>query len=452
MDPTSFPGSPGSQSSFRSNGSDRSSSNSSVSNGPKSVSSGPELWEEARNWFNQMNAPERNNMILTLYKLCLMTKDVSHVKLTEELNRSWQEKVNGLNMKWSVKYKEQLDLAERLSFENNIYKKTTDEGFGQLSDKIKGLEHKLENEINGLSLKITPSANGKLGEDLIENVLSNIPGAKLYNVTQKKGNGDFILEINDKKVMIESKNWTNSSIKGNPKEIDSFRSTAIDSKENQVIDFAIMAMHRVTDLKGKIIDMETVHTKRGNLNLIYVTNLFNYPDRLLYAIDTGLLLLSNESKMDISKEKFMYQLDTFMKSIESMEDSIKEYSRISRSMNELIKKDTETIGNIRLCIENMLNDSDQIPIKDRVINICAELITEHTEDRVTKLLLEKKCTEKNIPARWVRDLGGIKEIKKLVADRKEFPLDKKLNVPKNETSDQLITEEIESTSAGLVTL
>jgi hypothetical protein len=41
------------------------------------------FFEDAKKWFNNMNPMSRNQMIVTMYKLCLTTRDVSHEKLIE---------------------------------------------------------------------------------------------------------------------------------------------------------------------------------------------------------------------------------------------------------------------------------------------------------------------------------------------------------------------------------
>jgi hypothetical protein len=293
----------------------------------------------------------------------------------------------------------------------------------QLLIKINQMESNLNNsirttssEIVGLSSKITPSANGKIGEDYIDQLLSKIPNSSFTNVTQSKGSGDFLFETGDIKIMIESKNWTNSSIKGNPKEIDNFRKTAIEAKEERGIDFAIMALHRVTDLKGRAMEIEMEMTKKGALMLLYVTNLFNHPERILYAIDAGILLLKQQSQHTINKDKFVYQINSFMKGMDSIEESIKERTKIIKDLTTLTKKDTEQIMTLRQMLDNVLNDTDQISIKDRVINYYVDL-TKSNGQKITKSMLETRCLENKIPARHVREMGGIKAIRTLALEK-----------------------------------
>lgn len=356
-------------------------------------------FEQARAWFNNMEPQSRNSMILTLYKLCINIKDTSHEKLAEIINAQWNEK-----------FLKQEEIVKNLAKENEILTKTNSI---QIVDKLKDLELSVINTMNGISQKISPSSNGKFGEDYIDNLLGKIPNAKLTNITQDKGCGDFLFETGEYRIMIESKNWTNSSIKGNPREIESFKETAIKAAEDDLIDFAIMALHRVTDLKGRPLEIEIEYTKKGTLMLIYVTNLFNHPERLLYAIDAGILLFSQQSKQQVNIDKFFYQINTFIRCIANMESSIKERNKQVRDINALIKKDSDYLSQMRDILENILSNGDHVPIRERVLGYCAELISEFGETKVTKTMLENKCLVNKIPARYVREIGGIKAIKKL---------------------------------------
>jgi len=360
-----------------------------------------QLFNEARDWFNSMPLDSRNQMILVMYKLCLSTKDVSHNKLIESLNAQWNDK-----------YK-------KLSMENEILSKNQEMGAGMIINKINQMEATLNNSVVSLSSKITPSANGKIGEDYIDQLLSKIPNTSLTNITQSKGSGDFIFTTGDIRIMIESKNWTNSSIKGNPKEIENFRQVAIEAKEESNIDFAIMALHRVTDLKGRAMEIEMEMTKKGALMLLYVTNLFNHPERILYAIDAGILLLKQQSQHTINKDKFVYQIYCFLKGINSIEVSIKERQKIIKDLTLQTKKDLDQIQDLKQMLDNVLNDTDHVSTSDKLVNFYIELMKIHG-DKITKSMLETKCLENKVPARVVREAGGIKAIKQMVLDKKEL--------------------------------
>jgi hypothetical protein len=381
-----------------------------------------QFFEDSKNWFNNLNLTSKNQMVLTMYKLCLSTKDASHEKLIESLNSQWNDKL--------VK---QLDVMKRLSMENEVLMKNQDLGINQVVNRLKDMEANLSNSVNGLSSKITPSANGKIGEDYIDQLLSKIPNASFTNITQTKGGGDFLLVLDNIQIMIESKNWTNSSIKGNPKEIENFRKTAIEAKEEKGISFAIMALHRVTDLKGKPMEIETEFTKKGALILLYVTNLFNHPERILYAIDAGILLLKQQSQHTINKDKFVYQINNFVNNIDFLEDSLKQRQKLIKDMTSLVKKDSEQLVNLKEILNNIINDTDQISAKDRLIKFYIEL---SKNGKVNKNMLEIKCLENKIPARVVREAGGIKVIKRMALEY----LNKGKNDQESESESELESE------------
>ena len=377
--------------------------------------SNDQLFQEARDWFNGMNADSRNQMILVLYKLCLSTKDASHEKL-----------ISSLNSQWNDKFTKQVEFIKHLTMENEILSKHQEQGLNAVVNKMNQIEANLNNtmrtttsEIMGLSSKITPSANGKLGENYIDELLSKIPNVSLTNVTQSKGGGDFLMVLDNIRIMIESKNWTNSSLKGNPKELENFRKTAIEAKEENGIDFAIMALHRVTDLKGRAMEIEMEITKNGSLMLLYVTNLFNHPERILYAIDAGILLLKQQSQHTIDKDKFVYQINSFLKGIDGIEESIKERTKIIKDLTSITKKDSEQAMNLRQMLNNIINNTEQIPIKDRLINFYLDLKKIHG-DKVSKNHLEVKCLENKVPARVVREAGGIKAIRAIALEKLKF--------------------------------
>ena len=371
-------------------------------------SKAPPDWEDARAWFNNMEVNSRNQLISTMYRLCMSTKESSHTKLAESLNSQWQERFNV-----------QVNESKRLQMQNDIFQENQNQHVNVLNESIRNLESKVNESINSIALKITPSSNGKLGEDYIDRLLGNVPGSDLTNISQSKGCGDFLYKQGDIRIMIESKNWTNSSIKGNPKELTNFKNTAILAKEEGKIDYAIMALHRVTDLKGRAIDLETVYTAKGRLMLIYVTNLFNHPDRLLYAIDCGILLLQQQNQASTDTDKFLYQIDMFLKSIGNIEDSVKERTKIIKNLLSISKRDGENAQVLRQTLQNIINDTEKIPLEDRVTNYCWELIVQNGKDstKVTKGMLEARLLENKIPARWVREMGGIKIIRKLAEEK-----------------------------------
>lgn len=327
-----------------------------------------ELWNQAREWFNNMNTNSRNQMILTMYKLCLTTRDTSHEKLVEALTTQWNDKLSKQN-----------EYMKKLALENEILNKSQESSTNVIISRLNDLEN-----IFTTSIMYT-----KPGEDNINQILGKIPGASLTN----NGHGDYLFINNDFRIMISSK------------EHNSFKRSAIETKEEFGIHFAIMTFTNASD---KAIDIEIEQTESGPLMLLYVTNLTQCPERLLYAIDTGIFLLRQNSKNDANK--FIYEIDNFFKGINTLENSIKDRHRIIKELLAITNKDASHLVNIRNLLNKMITGSGNINIEERVIGFYCDLYYE-TGSRITKTMLEARCIENNIPARQVRDLGGIKTIR-----------------------------------------
>ena len=64
-------------------------------------------------------------------------------------------------------------------------------------------------------------------------------------------------------------------------------------------------------------------------------------------------------------------------------------------MSNLVKSDSETILSLRNLLYEIMNEKKQVPLKDKIINICRGLIVTHGSSKVTKTLLENSCVENN---------------------------------------------------------
>jgi hypothetical protein len=56
-------------------------------------------------------------------------------------------------------------------------------------------------------------------------------------------------------------------------------------------------------------------------------------------------------------------------------------------------------------------------MKDRVVGYCWELIVQNGGDKVSKGMLEQRLLENKIAARYVREFGGIKALRKMAEDK-----------------------------------
>ncbi len=320
-----------------------------------------EVLGQARDWFNELDTNVRNQMVLTMYKLCI---GISATKVSEHINAQWNEK-----------FKKQEEVNRQLKEDAKIFSKLEE----------------MEKEINNLSNKVVPGRN-------IEDILRSIPNTEL--ICSDKGY--FIFTTGDIHIMIDS--WEGS---------EHFKSLAIEAKEDNTIHFAISATYGTRD---KSIDMETVYTKTGPMILIYITDLSNHPERILYAIDAGILMLKNNGNSQ--NDLIMCQLNNFIKGIQNIEDSIKERNKHVKDMISLIKKDEEHIDGLKELLNNTLSNGNNVckTNRDKILSLCKGLIVVHGENHITKIVLESLCADNNIPPRIIRDLGGIKAIKQILSE------------------------------------
>ncbi len=315
---------------------------------------------QAREWFNDLDANIRNQMVLTMYKLCL---GISSTKVSEHINSQWAEK-----------FKKQEDINRQLKEDANIFSKL----------------ETLKKEIEILS-------NGRENND-IENVLSCVPNSEI-----KQTRGEyFIFTTNEFNIIICK-----------DQELENFKHISTEAKENNEAHFAILA---ISDVKGKTVEMETVYTKTGPMTLLYVTNLKKHPERILYAIDAGILILKNNGGSN--NDLIMHQLNNFIKGIQNVEDSIKERNKHVNEMISLIRRDEEHVEGLKLLLNNMLSSGNN-PCKtnkDKILSLCSGLVAVHGENHITIKVLESLCADNNIPPRIIRDLGGIKAIKQILVE------------------------------------
>lgn len=349
---------------------------------------------EAHVWFEALSETTRSRLITTIHRLCLTTKDSSHELLINALNSEFDEKLEKSN-------NEIKDLKRENEILLNINKTTTDPLNKELSE--------LKMYIVNLSAKLTPSVNGKIGENHIEQILGSIPNTHLENITQTKGSGDFLFVYGAVKFMIESKNWTDSTFRKSPSDLDLFKQDAIIAKSEHSVDIAIMVLHRVTTIKGRLINIDTLHTEKGPVILIYITNTINYPERLVHAIDTGISLLKNQPIDTESINKFMISFNESFVNITTLENSVKERYKIIKSLVDITDKDIECIS----CIKKSFNNKSE----EDIVDLYSKLMLKTKS--ITKAMLESEC--KNAGIQFSNSIV-LKEIKEKALRKEKLSL------------------------------
>ena len=374
-------------------------------------------------WFEKLDADTKDNSIKMLYELCIRTKDESNKKFEELIN---QKHSSIIIQKDSVITQKDTEIT-KLKISNEIFKEIQQNYSTDVKEHIKNIELKvseglsitrleLGKSISDVSIKLTPSVKGKVGENNIDHILGNIPGGKLTNVSITKGGGDFKFVINGIKIMIESKAIGTLSLK----ETEAFKKTATEFHESDKIDFAVMAHHCDVKFKGTALSIEKVETKRGRLILIYVANLFNHPERLLYTINTGLFLFENQPIDGLNIVKFLESIDDYIKIIESLEHSSKEKEKNIISLRLSVNEDNISLKKLKEKLVESTRNTDtgrNLSIKEKVIKLYISL---EKQGKVSVELIKKECSDNGIANNiFNKEIGGIKQLKQMVLDSRK---------------------------------
>ena len=192
-----------------------------------------EALSQARDWFNDLDTNIRNQMVLTMYKLCM---GINSAKVAESINSQWNEK-----------FKKQEEINRQLKEDSKIFSKLEE----------------LEKEISILNTK------KKAGT---KEILSSMPDSHI----KEYENNCFIFATSGYNVLINNEE----------QKPENFKLCVQTAKENNRIQFAIL----IVENANKTIEMETIYTKSGSVIIIYITNTLLHPERILYALDAGILL------------------------------------------------------------------------------------------------------------------------------------------------------------------
>lgn len=343
--------------------------------------------EDANKWFNNLEDCIKQSIVTWVYNLSLMTnndkniieqfntqlqkKDENHFsqiklkneeidKLKDDYNLKIQlkeikiqqlEKENdsishnvGFKMIEESLGKKIMSLENKIIEKNNKLEQTVSEKNNKLEQTIVNSNNNLEKNIlskqNLLETKLTSNhSKGVIGENWIENILSNIPGCITENVTRDLGFTDFYVKINEINILIESKN----AEKIKPEYIEKFKDDVL--KDNINIDIGIFVAQRVPRIYGSNFHLEIVNKKDKIVFLFYIADTFNHPERLSHAINIGKVLVeNNHTTNDIQHTISM--VTNIYKQIEALEKNSSEFYRQSCDFQILVKKNKEQIDEL----------------------------------------------------------------------------------------------------------
>ena len=183
------------------------------------------------------------------------------------------------------------------------------------------------------------SVKGKIGETKVLNLLKEFnPDSNIIDTSQKGGKGDFVMEIEDKKALVEVKNYNTSMKK---KEITKFIK---DTKVNDDIATGLM-ISLYTHIPNKTSKTKEIAIEyEGNKPLIYIGCLNENKYKLKHALDFLPEILKLKLTTINSKKitKLPKIIENVLLSINNQEKSLKKYNE---TMQKEIKNKRENLSN-----------------------------------------------------------------------------------------------------------
>jgi len=294
------------------------------------------------NWFQSLSNDAKYRIIYSQYYLHLSLKDNNALRLEKIHQKEILNKEKIIN-------KLQYDYNQ-VSSEYEVLNKTM--GFQKMSEQFATLN----NSISVLENKLTTNyVKGKIGENWIEDQLSVIPNLLVKNITRLKGSTDFYAEISHKGFLIESKNVEVV----NNGQLENFHKDLLNT--NLDISFAIFVAQRARLVNGKAFSLELIN----NIYVFYISDVFNYPDRLLTAIHLGITLSKTSENHQLNFNK----ITTILEKIDKLSIFLKDIQHNIGQQEKIVKSGILEIEDLLKIITNEPSKpSNETKVETKVSN------------------------------------------------------------------------------------
>jgi hypothetical protein len=366
----------------------------------------------------KINVKELDIENKTLRKLYLDKDNEAVVKRTDEIfdkvinsikvndsTKSVEEKLNELINKIKQTDNSTIsklnDLSSELKISNSSSTNLISNRLGDLSNEMKTTN---KDTITNITKLINPTNSydvGVRGEDWIESyVVDNLHSSIINNTRTIKGGGDIFMEYNNIKYVIESKNRGHTIP---TTDIDDFRSKAIIEKEMSNIDIGIFIAQRAKRIaKKKLFDVEVVETKNGRLFLIYISDVYNYPQLVTASVNLGEILVvdNNTNNTDKLNNALSYIQNT-KSNIDGLLKNIRSQRKFANSMLLNIEENETMCINMISGCGNVINNNRNERSEEMLTNKLEEIYTklENSDELTTAVNFNKLCKSENIPKR-----------------------------------------------------
>lgn len=400
-------------------------------------------------WFNNIDIKDQHYLINIIY-------DIVHSGLGTKLKEKYEDEIEKLELYYeniiNNRSKENNDL--KLHYENHINTITTEKNNLQnilennYQDQLESFKSKYQYEIRELksenkflrdenfrnikdsiiqvqkdiATNFTPIKLGRVGEKKVFDLLTTkYPKCETIDSSSRKGDGDIIFCCNNIRFLIECKNQNDAILRSDPNKIfDRFKADCIDSIENNRTDIGIFIAQNVVSIPNYgTFEAQEIVTSRGKTYLIYISDIFNVPERLDAAIELGIQLYLNTDHDNDNMANFMKLNDK----INSLNDNLSNLLKLNKNQLDIIKQMANQVNDTRLEIDESIQD---INMFQEIINIIKDMMHNNGYKNISIRDLENELRKHKIPPRKIRDNGGIKNLKKVARDQIKNEKQKKI--------------------------
>lgn len=343
-----------------------------------------------RKWFTSLEADQQYLLLKFNYDICHSTFQIDKDDYVNKINQEWEQKTK--------QYKNKIKELE-LKIHNNYDVK-------QVVDKL----------YNDVLVKFTGNKKGIVNEKLIYDIfVEKYPKCDIKTVSSNKGCGDIFINVNGVRFMVECKMQQESILRSDPDRIfQRFKEESKKAIQDNIVDLSIFI-----STGSKIIpnygtfETEEIITTRGKSYLIFIADIYNYPERIDAAIELGIQFYNNTLEQSDDSSLYSKVLETG----ERMNKLGKYIYKMECSINQTC----ETINNMKNELSFIEDDfrmaTDNVKQFDKIVNIVLELIEKHGYKGVSAKIIEEEFKHRGIPIRKIRENGGAKRIK-TIANKK----------------------------------
>lgn len=329
-----------------------------------------------KKWFTGLSTDEQYTLLKFNYDICHygigVTDNNNKVKMLEET-------------------------IEKLRMENDIIRENNNKDVKETIDKL----------YNNILSKFTGTKKGYINERLIYDILiEKYPKCDVRNVSSSNGCGDINMNVNGVRFMIECKMHQENTLRTDPDRIfERFKKDSIKAIEDGTADICIFisAGSKIIPNYGTF-ESEEIITKKGKSYLIYISDIYNYPERIDAAIELGVQFSNNMLDDTTLYSKVLdagNRMNKLSKYVYKLEMNMRDEGNILLGMKE-------ELGIIEREFKGTL---DNIRGMDGILDIIKELIGKYGFRDTTTKILEEEFKTRGIPLRKIRDCGGIKKLK-----------------------------------------